>query len=81
MSATLQDQLKHFCQQHGLTEEELAQEIAEEIGKINTQDTIQHYDNQIKVLEELIDEFGINRSLGNILTNVKAKKSYWEERK
>lgn len=48
---------------------------------MTTQDTIQHYDNQIKVLEELIDEFGINRSLGNVLTNVKAKKSYWEEHK
>lgn len=45
---------------------------------MNKQEAIQKYSRQIKVLEELIEKFGINRSLGNILTNIKAKKSYWD---
>ena len=44
------------------------------------QEAIKHYDEHIKVLEELIEDYGINRSLGNILTNEKARKSYWEDK-
>lgn len=37
------------------------------------------YNEQITILEELIDEFGINRSLGNVLDTIKARKKYWME--
>lgn len=46
---------------------------------MNKQEAIQKYNRQIEILEELIEEFGINRSLGNVLTNIKAKKSYWDK--
>ena len=47
---------------------------------MNKQEAIQKYSRQIKALEELIEEFGINRSLGNVLTNIKAKKFYWDNK-